>query len=525
LIQERAKWLAQDQEEELVQARQTGARGAQNNTSCDPQMEKDCNASQSRTPDSGYFKPGSQPGEQPSGTAPPEPNAPSLPSGGGNALLRAQLTQTGMDSGGNSSQVPLPGTYDTSPSIASLNVSAMKPSGSQNAPVSGLSGGYFAGENLNPGGSASDGLLAAYGLGMNTANGTLPPAGGIVDSEIYPSSPGGASTLTPAISPNRRSSSPVLAQPPEMVRKLSPYEDIPSLYDMYVQAVTRPASPRRFGAEVFENGTRDAQLIPMDLPVGSDYVVGPGDGLSVDLWGGVSQRLYRVVDREGRVSLPEVGPILVSGKSLASVQQDLQQTLRTQFRVVSADVSLARLRSIRVHEVGDVTSPGAYDISSLSTPLNALFAAGGPTQGGSLRILKHYRGTQLVETVDVYDLLLHGVKTDLLRLENGDTVQVPPIGPQVTVEGMVRRPAIYELRDEKTLAEVLELAGGLLPAAALRHIEVQRIVAHDRQTMLSVEIPESRDASEVPKLKQGAVRSREGETARRTDRRRKDANQ
>ncbi|MGA7794416.1 MAG: SLBB domain-containing protein [Candidatus Acidiferrales bacterium] len=240
-------------------------------------------------------------------------------------------------------------------------------------------------------------------------------------------------------------------------------------------------------------------MIPMDLPAGPDYVVGPGDGLSVDLWGSVSQRLYRVVDREGRVSLPEVGPILVSGKSLASLQQNLQQILRTQFRDVSADVSLARLRTIRVYEVGDVSNPGAYDISSLSTPLNALFAAGGPTQRGSMRILKHYRGTQLVQTVDVYDLLLHGVKTDLARLENGDTVQVPPIGPQVTVEGMVRRPAIYELLEEKTLASVLDLAGGLLPTATLRHIEVQRIVAHDKQTMLSVDIPEVGNAAEVTK--------------------------
>jgi protein involved in polysaccharide export with SLBB domain len=290
---------------------------------------------------------------------------------------------------------------------------------------------------------------------------------------------------------------PPSAEPPEMVRRQSPYAGVPSLYDMYVQAVARPAAPRRFGAEVFENGTRDSQLIPMDLPVGPDYVVGPGDGLSVDLWGGVSQRLYRMVDREGRVSLPEVGPVLVSGKSLAAVQQSLQQILRTQFRDVSADVSLARLRTIRVYEVGDVANPGAYDISSLSTPLNALFAAGGPTARGSMRVLKHYRGTQLVETVDLYDLLLHGVKTDLQRLENGDSVQVPPIGAQVTVEGMVRRPAIYELRDEKTLASVLDLAGGLLPAAALGHVEVQRMVAHEKQTMLSLDIPEMETPAET----------------------------
>src|SRR5262249_33065816 len=221
--------------------------------------------------------------------------------------------------------------------------------------------------------------------------------------------------------------------------------------------------------------------------------------LSIDLWGGVSTRMYRVVDREGRVSLPEVGPVLVSGKSLSDVQQTLQQQLRSQFRSISADVSLSRLRTIRVYEVGDIANPGAYDISSLSTPLNALFVAGGPTSKGSLRIVKHFRGNQLVEEVDLYDLLLHGVKSDLQRLENGDSVMVPPIGPQVTVDGMVRRPAIYELRDERSLASVLELAGGLLPTATLQHIEVQRLVEHQNQTMLSVDIPEGLDKEQATK--------------------------
>ena len=364
----------------------------------------------------------------------------------------------------------------------------------------GQAGTSQAGGNSVTGMSAGDGLLAAYGVGPNLTNDTSLEQNGFAGPGINSQASVGSGTSFPANALDRRSSAPALAQPPEMVRARSPYENIPSLYDMYVQAVARPVSPSRFGAEVFKNGTRDAQLIPMDLPAGPDYVVGPGDGLSVDLWGGVSQRLYRVVDREGRISLPEVGPILVSGKSLAQVQENLQQILRTQFRDVSRRrFPLSRLRTIRVYEVGDVANPGAYDISSLSTPLNALFAAGGPTERGSMRILNHYRGTQLIETVDVYDLLLHGVKANLERLENGDTVQVPPIGPQVTVEGMVRRPAIYELRDEKTLASVIELAGGLLPAAALSHIEVQRIVAHDKQTMLSLDIPETGNAAEVTK--------------------------
>ena len=276
--------------------------------------------------------------------------------------------------------------------------------------------------------------------------------------------------------------------PVEMVHKRNPYADIPSLYDMYVQAASRDREPERFGLSLFRNGTRQMDAIPMDLPVGPDYVVGPGDGLAIDLWGGVAQRMVRVVDREGRINLPEAGPLLVSGRTLAEVQAAVQQVLRTQFRDTSADVSLSRLRTIRVYIVGDVAEPGAYDISSLSTPLNALFAAGGVTSRGSLRTLKHYRGKRLIEEVDTYDLLLRGVGTDLKRLENGDSLVISPLGAQITISGMVRRPAVYELRGETTLAEALELAGGILPAATLQHVEVQRLEAHEKRTMLSLDI-------------------------------------
>jgi protein involved in polysaccharide export with SLBB domain len=287
--------------------------------------------------------------------------------------------------------------------------------------------------------------------------------------------------------------------PVAMVHKVSPYADIPSLYDMYVQAASRDREPERFGMEIFRNGTRELDAIPMDLPVGPDYVVGPGDGLAINLWGGVSQRMIRSVDREGRITLPEAGPVLVSGRTLGEVQESVQQVLRSQFRDVSADVSLSRLRTIRVYLVGEVVEPGAYDISSLSTPLNALFAAGGITQRGSLRNLKHYRGKQLIEEVDAYDLLLHGVGSELKRLENGDSLLVPPIGGQVTVSGMVRRPAVYELRGESSLAEVLDLAGGILPAAALRHIEVQRLEAHEKRTMLTLDLSPDGTSDRVTK--------------------------
>lgn len=287
--------------------------------------------------------------------------------------------------------------------------------------------------------------------------------------------------------------------PVKMVRPANPYADIPSLYDMYLQASPVQKAASRFGLEVFRNSVNRPGFIPMDLPVGPDYVVGPGDSLSIDLWGGYSQRFVRVVDRTGRVSLPEAGPLLVSGKSLGEVQLEVQRVLRSQFRDVSADVSVSRLRMIRVYVVGEVVEAGPYDISSLSTPLNALVAAGGVTERGSLRTLKHYRGDKLIQEVDAYDLLLQGVRTDLLQLQSGDTLLVPPVGPLVTIEGMVRRPAVYELKNESSLSEVLELAGGILPTAALRHIEVQRVEAHNRRTMLSLDLTSTGDTSGADK--------------------------
>jgi polysaccharide export outer membrane protein len=502
LILERAKWRAQRQEEELSLERTRNSRDLRNGQSCNPQSDPDCNIAQTNSSMIRGQEQGQEPeiGTPPQWNSPDKQNSPGVPPSGERPVERTQLMQTGS----NSEFYPPFDMGDRAHTDQSSNMLDANFAGDQD-------GGFSRLEQVanRPDGQTDSGLTdvfgtsgttrdasASYGVAFGGANNAGAKWNEATGREMNMYVPPGMSPVVPS---NRRNQRSALYQPAEMTRTPSPYTDIPSLYDMYVQAVTRPTTPKRFGSEVFENGIRDPQLIPMDLPAGPDYVVGPGDGLSIDVWGGVSQRFFRTVDREGRISVPEAGPLLVSGKSLADVQQNLQQVLRTQFRDASAEVSLARLRTIRVYEVGDVANPGAYDISSLSTPLNALFAAGGPTAKGSLRIVKHFRGNELVQEVDLYDLLLHGVKGDMVRLDNGDTVMVPPIGRQVTVEGMVRRPAIYELKDEKSLASVLELAGGLLPTAALRHIEVQRLVAHDKQTMLSLDIPEVDDSSDVTK--------------------------
>jgi protein involved in polysaccharide export with SLBB domain len=299
--------------------------------------------------------------------------------------------------------------------------------------------------------------------------------------------------------PLQQYSFPKPPQQPMLRHQPNPYADVPSLYDLYAQYSKRSPKLQRFGEDVFLNGTGNLDELPMDLPAGPDYVVGPGDGLTITLTGGISQRLQRVVDREGRVALPEVGAVEVSGRNLGDVQHLVQTVLRGQFRGVDADVSLSRIRTVRVYVTGDAERPGAYDVSSLSTPLNALYIAGGPTSGGSLRILRHYRGKQLIQEVDVYDLLLYGIRGDVQRLQAGDTIQVPPLKGQVTIEGMVRRPAVYELNGEKGLAEVLELAGGVLPSGTLRHVDVERVESHEGRTMLRLDIPETNSDASINK--------------------------
>jgi protein involved in polysaccharide export with SLBB domain len=267
-----------------------------------------------------------------------------------------------------------------------------------------------------------------------------------------------------------------------------PLRNLPALHDLYTQATVDETKLERFGAALFRNSAAVADKSTLSVPVGPDYILGPGDELVIDYWGASSQHIQRSVDREGRISIPEAGSTVVAGRTLGEVQQTIQKMLSHQLRGISVDVTLGKLRTVRVYVVGDVKNPAAYDISSLSTALSALIAAGGPTDTGSYRTVKHYRGKALVEEVDLYDLMLKGVSSAEVHLESGDSILVPPIGPQITVAGKVRRPAIYELRKEQTLDQVLDLAGGVPVTGELSRIRVERIQAHERKEMMSVNV-------------------------------------
>lgn len=278
---------------------------------------------------------------------------------------------------------------------------------------------------------------------------------------------------------------------PKVLHQPAPY-NLQSLRDLYTQIPNDAVPLKRFGSDVFINRDADSAALglsprdtPLDVPLGPDYIVGAGDTLTINLWGGVTESLVRVVDRDGRILLPDSEPVQVASLPLGHAQQVIESALKQQYRNAQVAVTVSRLRSVRVYVVGDVQRPGGYDISSLATALSALYAAGGPTAAGSLRMLLHYRGQQLVESVDLYDFLVHGVRNGSARFESGDTLLIPPAGAQVAIFGAVRRPAIYELRSgETTLASVIDDAGGLTAAASPNDLRIERIGAdHKRETV------------------------------------------
>jgi protein involved in polysaccharide export with SLBB domain len=285
----------------------------------------------------------------------------------------------------------------------------------------------------------------------------------------------------------------------ELVHQTAPY-NLQSLRELYTQVPEQTAKLKRFGSDMFLDRGLGTKQMTVDIPIGPDYILGAGDGLIVNLWGGVSQSFSRTVDREGKIVLPEAGTIVVAGLSLERAQALIQSALSQQFRDAKVAVTIARLRTIRVYVVGDVQRPGAYDIGSLSTPLNALYAAGGPTSIGSLRVARHYRGKELIREVDLYDFLLRGVRPDTERIQDGDTILVSPAGRQVAIAGMVKRPAIYELKDETKLSDVLNDAGGVLISASLKNIIIERVGAEGHRTTLNLRLPEDSTAESSRKL-------------------------
>src|ERR1700727_1434 len=232
---------------------------------------------------------------------------------------------------------------------------------------------------------------------------------------------------------------------------------------MVADSVGRPLP--LFGQSLFVQPP--STFSPTDwMQVPSDYIIGPGDELQIRIWGQVQANLRVVVDRSGQIYIPQVGQISVAGIHYVDLEQHLKNEISKTFKNFNVTASIGRLRSIQIIVVGNARYPGTYTISSLSTLVNAIFASGGPTPQGSLRHIQVRRDGATITDFDFYALLIKGDKYKDVRLQPGDVLYIPHVGPLVAISGSVNSPAIYEVKSDSTLDDLIAIAGNLSSLAA-----------------------------------------------------------
>ncbi|MBM4286981.1 MAG: polysaccharide export protein [Deltaproteobacteria bacterium] len=261
-------------------------------------------------------------------------------------------------------------------------------------------------------------------------------------------------------------------------------EEAEEFTELQHRARVRGLNLRLFGYDFFRRAP--STFLPvMQVPVGPDYLIGPGDTIRVVLWGAVQAEYNMTVDRNGQIAIPRVGVVSVSGLTFRQLREVLDREFSRQYTNFQMNVTLDNLRTITVYVVGQARRPGSYSISSLSTLVNALFASGGPSRQGSMRRIEVRRGGRTIVRFDMYDFLLRGDKTKDIRLMPEDVIFIPVAGERVGLGGPVKIPAVYELKEEKTLSELIHLAGGLAPTAFKNRVQMMRI--RDRKEMILVE--------------------------------------
>ncbi|MGA3126532.1 MAG: SLBB domain-containing protein [Candidatus Korobacteraceae bacterium] len=221
--------------------------------------------------------------------------------------------------------------------------------------------------------------------------------------------------------------------------------------------------------------------------VPGDYVLGPDDELQIRIWGQINADLRVVVDRGGQIYIPRVGQVPVAGVHYSNLDQYLKSEIQKTFHNFDLTANIGRIRSIQVYVVGQARYPGTYTISSLSTLVNAVFASGGPTPQGSLRDVQVQRDGKTIAHMDFYQLLVRGDKSKDVRLRSGDVLSFPPVGPLVAIAGSVNAPAIYEMKHDSPLEDLLDVAGGLSTVADSNKVTVERI--GDRLSRTVLEFP------------------------------------
>jgi protein involved in polysaccharide export with SLBB domain len=268
---------------------------------------------------------------------------------------------------------------------------------------------------------------------------------------------------------------------------------------MVADSVGRPLP--LFGQSLFVQPP--STFSPVDwMQVPNDYIIGPGDELQIRIWGQVQASLRVIVDRSGQIYVPQVGQVSVAGVHYGDLEKHLKDEVSKIFKNFNLTANVGRLRSIQVTVVGNARYPGTYTISSLSTLINAIFASGGPGPQGSLRHIQVRRDGATITDFDFYDLLIKGDKSKDVRLQPGDVLYIPHVGPLVAISGSVNTPAIYEMKESSTLNDLIEVAGDLSTVADTSKITIDRFVEH--QARKTLEFPYDEQSRALP-LKDGDI--------------------
>lgn len=255
----------------------------------------------------------------------------------------------------------------------------------------------------------------------------------------------------------------------------------------------------QFGYSFFRPDTAIPAALA-EAPVGPEYVVGVGDRLLLTLWGSTEATVELEVNRNGEVMLPKAGALKVAGVRFGELPALMKGHLSRMLKDFQLSVNMSKLHLIKVYVVGEVKSPGDYHIISLSTVLNALSAAGGPTKNGSLRDIQIKRDGKLLHSVDLYDFFLKGDKSRDIRLQSGDTIFVPVIGQVAGIAGNVKRPGIYELKGDKNLKELLSLAGGVNSAGYLQRVQLLRVEKNQKKAVAEVSLDAKEGAQSLEEM-------------------------
>ncbi len=231
-----------------------------------------------------------------------------------------------------------------------------------------------------------------------------------------------------------------------------------------------------FGTDFFNN--KKLSFEPsLNVATPQNYLLGPGDQVLIDIWGASEQSYQLPISPDGNVNIMGVGPIYLNGLTIEQADTKLKSKLRAIYSTLGsntyAQVTLGKLRTIKVNVVGEVKQPGTYTLSSFATAFNALYVAGGPSENGSLRTIAVFRGGKKVTDLDAYSYIVEGGGENI-ALQDQDVILVQPYGIRVGINGEVKRPAYYEMLETETVADLVKFAGGFGMEAYTRSISLQR---------------------------------------------------